>query len=75
VADRNANTRTIGDGSTPGAPVSFSVTRGGADLDVDAGYDDGQLVESFPRAPATASVPKLDGPRQRAQACMSTNRE
>jgi RHS repeat-associated protein len=45
VADRNANTHTIGYGSTPGAPVSFSATRGGADLDVDADYDGGKLVE------------------------------
>lgn len=45
VADRNANTHTIGYGSTPGAPVSFSATRGGADLNVDAAYDGGKLVE------------------------------
>ncbi len=53
VADRNANTHTLSYGTTPGLPVSFSATRGGADLDVDATYDAGQLVE-LAQGPASA---------------------
>jgi RHS repeat-associated protein len=53
VADRNANTHTLTYGSTPGLPVSVSATRGGADLDVDATYDAGRLVE-LAQGPANA---------------------